>query len=163
MTHAVYVSRSRAGLGWPRAHLLIRRAVCAALDSEGVGRPCEVNVMLTNDAGIREINRAHRGIDSATDVLSFPMSEQIPGCFAAPACEINPGTGRLLLGDIVLSLERAESQGEEYGHGFDRELGYLTVHSALHLLGYDHVDEGPMKRLMREREEAVMSGLRLDV
>ena len=157
MEHEIEISRERTGLGHREAAGLIRGAVRRALDAEGVDRPCLISVMLTDDAGIREINRAQRGIDSATDVLSFPLNELREGDFDPDACEADPETGRLLLGDMVLDLERCAQQGAEYGHGFAHELQYLTVHSVLHLLGYDHLDEGARKRAMRAREKAIMA------
>lgn len=157
----VSVTRARRGLGHPGAYLLIRRAVSAALAAEGVAVPCEVNVLLTDDAGIREINRENRKVDAATDVLSFPFCELEAGAFRADDCERDPETGSVFLGDMVLSLPRCAAQGEEYGHGFDREAAYLAVHSTLHLLGYDHMDEGPEKRRMRGREKQIMRKLGL--
>lgn len=155
----ISLRRSRRGLGYPQARRLVLRAVSAALKSEGVGEPCEISVLLTDDEGIRGINRDFRGLDRPTDVLSFPLNTLEPGSFDAGACERDPETGALLLGDMAISLGRCAAQGEEYGHGFERELMYLTVHSALHLLGYDHVDEGADKRLMRSREKEIMSAL----
>ena len=134
---------------------LLRRVIPAALEAEGVSFPCEVDVLFTDDAGIHAINLEQRGVDRPTDVLSFPMFQLTPG--APPTLddvEADPGTGLVPLGDMVLSLERAEAQGAEYGHGAEREAAYLAVHSVLHLLGYDHLDEGPMKAQMRDREEA---------
>ena len=136
---------------------LLRRVIPAALEAEGVSFPCEVDVLFTDDAGIHAINLEQRGVDRPTDVLSFPMFQLTPG--APPTLddvEADPGTGLVPLGDMVLSLERAEAQGAEYGHGAEREAAYLAVHSVLHLLGYDHLDEGPMKAQMREREEAIL-------
>lgn len=160
MAARIGVSRERRGLGHPEARALVLRAAKAALKEQGVDVPCEISVMFTDDEGIREINREFRGIDSATDVLSFPMNELSPGAFDAEACERDPETGAVLLGDMAISLERCAAQGEEFGHGFEREIMYLTVHSVLHLLGYDHMDEGEMKRAMRAREEAIMARLR---
>ncbi len=155
--HSIEVYREKRGLGFPEAAKLIRRAAKAALRAQGVAEDCLISVMLTDDAGIHAINRTQRGIDSATDVLSFPLNELREGDFDPDACEADPETGRLLLGDMVLDLERCARQGEEYGHGFAHELQYLTVHSVLHLLGYDHMDEGARKRVMRAREKAVMA------
>ena len=160
MAERISVSRERRGLGHPEARALVLRAAKAALKEQGVDMPCEISVMFTDDEGIREINREFRGIDAATDVLSFPMNELSPGAFDAEACERDPETGAVLLGDMAISLERCAAQGEEFGHGFGREVMYLTVHSVLHLLGYDHMDEGEMKRAMRAREEAIMARLR---
>ena len=156
MKHEVYVSREVRNLGHNNAAALIRQAVQAALDAEGVDRPCIVSVMLTDEEGIRRVNAEFRGVDSATDVLSFPLNELEPGRFDPEACERDPETGAVMLGDMMISLPRCEAQGEEFGHGFAHELRYLSVHSVLHLLGYDHLDEGPMKRQMREREKAIM-------
>ena len=139
---------------------LLRRVIPAALEAEGVPFPCEVDVLFTDDAGIQAINREQRDVDRPTDVLSFPMFNLTPG--VPPTLEdveADPGTGLVPLGDMVLSLERAEAQGAEYGHGPEREAAYLAVHSVLHLLGYDHLDEGPQKAQMRAREEAILNGL----
>ena len=155
--HSIEIYREKRGLGFPEAAKLIRRAAKTALRAQGVAEDCLISVMLTNDAGIRAINRAQRGIDSATDVLSFPLNELREGDFDPDACEADPETGMLLLGDMVLDLERCAQQGAEYGHGFAHELQYLTVHSVLHLLGYDHLDEGARKRVMRAREKAIMA------
>lgn len=108
-----------------------------------------------------QANLETRGVDRPTDVLSFPMFELSPG--EKPRAEwADPDTGKVFLGDMVISLERANEQAEEYGHSLERELCYLTVHSVLHLLGYDHLDEGPMKRQMREREEKILTEMGLD-
>lgn len=153
------LSRSRTGLGFAQAKGLIYRAACEALSAEGVSEPVELSVLLTDDGGIREINREFRGIDSSTDVLSFPMTELEPGHFDASLCDSDPETGRIMLGDMALNLETCAAQGVEFGHGFARELQYLTVHSVLHLLGYDHVDEAEDKRLMRSREKEIIKNL----
>ena len=157
----VTVLREKRNLGFPETARLVRRAVKAALRAEGIAEDCLVSVMLTDNEGIREINLAQRGIDSATDVLSFPLNELTPGEFDAEACEYDFESELIMLGDMVLSLERCDAQAREYGHGFDREVSYLAVHSTLHLLGYDHMDEGEQKRLMRSREDAVMTELGL--
>ena len=125
----------------------LKKAAAAVLAEEGVDGPCELSVLLTDDEGIHALNREFRGVDRPTDVLSFPMGDE------------DPKTGRLLLGDMVLNVDRAAAQGEALGHGADHELSYLTVHSVLHLLGYDHEDEGEMKRAMRAREKIIMKRL----
>ena len=136
----------------------IRTCINAVLKAEGVTAKCEINVLVTDDAGIREINRTSRNIDSATDVLSFPMFELAPGELPKDWTEYeDPDTGLVPLGDMCISLERAVAQAKEFGHTTRREVGYLTIHSMLHLLGYDHLDEGPQKRQMRAREEAIAS------
>ena len=139
---------------------LLRRVIPAALEAEGVSFPCEVDVLFTDDAGIRAINLEQRGVDRPTDVLSFPMFDLKPGTPPAPEdVEADPGTGLVPLGDMVISLERVAAQAAEYGHSPEREAAYLAVHSVLHLLGYDHLDEGPQKARMRAREEAILNGL----
>ena len=156
MEHEVYVSREKTGLGHREAAGLIKKAAAMALEAEGVGVPCIISVMLTDDEGIHAVNKEFRDVDRATDVLSFPLNELTPGAFDPDECERDLDTGAVMLGDMMISLERCEAQGEEFGHGFNREIQYLTVHSVLHLLGYDHVDEGEMKRQMRAREKAIM-------
>lgn len=153
---AVEIRRDKPGLGSSSAGYHIRRAVRATLSSEGLDLPGEVAVLLTNDEGIRVINRESRGIDASTDVLSFPASEQKAGAFETDLCEIDPSSRKVFLGDIVISLERARLQGREYGHGAKREICYLAVHSVLHLLGYDHLDEGVNKMQMRDHEKAAI-------
>ena len=134
----------------------IRRCIDAVLREEGITVPCEINVLVTDDKGIHIINRESRNIDRPTDVLSFPMFELQPG---NPPQDwetyLDPDSGMCPLGDMCISLERAIAQAGEFGHSVKREVGYLTIHSMLHLLGYDHVDEGPMKKQMRAREEAI--------
>jgi len=146
-----------------RTKALLRKAIRTALTAEGVAVPCEVDVRLTDDGGIHAINLEMREVDRPTDVLSFPMFEFAPG--EPPTAEdedlFDPATGLVPLGDMVISLERVQAQAKEYGHSNRRELAYLTVHSVLHLLGYDHLDEGPMKAQMRGREEAIMRELGL--
>ncbi len=134
--------------------MLIRRCCHAVLDLEKIDGAVQVDVTLVDDAQIREINAEHRNMDVVTDVLSFPLGEN--GEF-----EVNHDTGEKLLGNIVLSLETAEKQAEDYGHSFNREVGYLTVHSMLHLLGYDHVNGGLEAVRMREKEETVMTQIGL--
>lgn len=157
--HDILITRDRANLGSNMAVKFIKKAIIKTLEVEGVAVPCEVNVLLTDDAGIHEINLEFREIDRPTDVLSFPMNELIAGEFDSEACEENMDTGKKMLGDMVLSLERAREQAIEYGHSEGREICYLTIHSILHLLGYDHMDEGEEKRLMRSREEIVCERL----
>ena len=155
--HEIQVYREKRNLGWPESAKLIRKAVKTALKAQGVQDDCTVNVLLTDDEGIRAVNLAQRGIDAPTDVLSFPLNELREGDFSPENCEFDYETERIMLGDMVLDLERCAKQGEEYGHGFAHELSYLTVHSVLHLLGYDHLDEGLRKQRMRAREKAIMA------
>ncbi len=134
----------------------VRKCVEATLAAEGVTADCEINVLITNDKGIHAINKASRDIDKPTDVLSFPMFQLEVGSPPEDwASYLDPETGLCPLGDLCISLERATAQAKEFGHSVKREVGYLTIHSILHLLGYDHLDEGPQKAQMRAREEAV--------
>jgi probable rRNA maturation factor len=134
---------------------VIRQCVEATLQEEKVTVPCEINVLVTNDKGIHAINLASRNIDRPTDVLSFPMFQLQPGTPPEGEEYLDIETGLCPLGDMCISLERAAAQAKEFGHSTRREIGYLTIHSMLHLLGYDHLDEGEMKRQMRNREEAI--------
>lgn len=154
--HKIYLRRARRGLGGGFDIRLLRRCVRIALHMEGVDMPCEVSVLITDDAGIREINKTFRDKDAPTDVLSFPMQLLTPGNFNPDRTEINPETGLLPLGDIILSADRVAAQAAQYGQDLNREMAYLTVHSALHLLGYDHTDEGEDKRAMRAREKDIL-------
>lgn len=138
----------------------IRKVIRAALAAEGVTFPCEIDVLVTDDAGIHQINLDMRQVDSPTDVLSFPEFELTPGELPSEE-DADPATGLVPLGDMALSMERVKVQAKEYGHSNRRELAYLVVHSVLHLLGYDHLDEGAMKAQMRSREEAIMTQLGL--
>ncbi len=139
----------------------IRKCIQKTLDAEGVTARCEINVLVTDDAGIRVINRESRDLDKATDVLSFPMFQLEAGAPPENWEDYkDPATGLVPLGDMCISLERAVAQALEFGHSTRREVGYLTIHSMLHLLGYDHLDEGAQKRQMRGREEAIASSIR---
>lgn len=134
----------------------ITKCAEAVLQAECVPFPCEINILVTNDSGIRAINKASRDIDAPTDVLSFPMFELTPGEIPENWDNfLDPETGMCPLGDMAISLERAVAQAKEYGHGTRREVGYLTIHSVLHLLGYDHLDEAEQKAQMRKREEEI--------
>ena len=139
---------------------IIRRCIEACLVAENVLVSCEINVLVTNDDQVRQINKAMREIDKATDVLSFPMFQLEPGDPPAKSAEyLDPETGLCPLGDMVLSFERAVAQANEFGHSVKREIGYLTIHSMLHLLGYDHLDEGEQKKQMRKREEEIAASI----
>ena len=153
----IHVTADIPGVGDERK-AFVRKVIRTALAAEGVDFPCEVDVLLTNDAHIHELNREQRGIDRPTDVLSFPAFDLRPGVLPEPA-DADPGSGLVPLGDMVVSLERAAAQAKEYGHSNRRELAYLTVHSVLHLLGYDHLDEGPQKAQMRAKEEEILEKL----
>lgn len=130
--------------------MLIRRCCHAVLETEQFEGSAEVEVSLVDNEAIHLINREHRKVDAVTDVLSFPLGEN--GVY-----DIDPKTGAYMLGEIVLSMERADEQAREFGHTLQREVGYLTVHSMLHLLGYDHVNGGMEALRMREKEETIMN------
>ncbi|WP_249299211.1 rRNA maturation RNase YbeY [Feifania hominis] len=137
---------------------LLLRCVDETLRAEGFPEPAEISVTFVDDEAIHELNLQARGVDRPTDVLSFPLLEWD----GEPDFEAvrNRATGAVMLGDIVLSLERAAAQAQEYGHSFERETGFLCVHSMLHLLGYDHV-EPDEEQVMRQRAEAVLQTLGL--
>ena len=140
----------------PMISHIISQCVEATLKAEHIPVTCEINVMVTNDKGIHAVNLASRNIDRPTDVLSFPMFQLEPGNPPEDWEEyLDFETDMCPLGDMCISLERAIAQAREFGHSVKREVGYLTIHSMLHLLGYDHLDEGPMKAQMRAREEAI--------
>jgi probable rRNA maturation factor len=129
--------------------MLVRNAIEATLAFENVSADCEVSVTFADNEGIRAINREYRQIDAPTDVLSFPLFEE--------------SAGKKQLGDIVLSLERCAAQAEEFGHSFERECAFLTVHSTLHLLGYDHVNGEEEEQDMRKRQTAIVEQMGLGV
>lgn len=140
---------------------IIKKCIQQTLAAEGVTFPCEINVLITDDKGIQGINKASRNIDNPTDVLSFPMFQFSPGVLPEDITDyLDPETGLCPLGDMAISLERAVAQAQEFAHSVRREIGYLTIHSMLHLLGYDHLDEGVQKKQMRTREEEIASGMR---
>lgn len=122
---------------------------------------CEVNIIFTDNDGIREINNLHRGIDAPTDVLSFPMCQfgstiDYDSLDASPLEYFNQDTGELMLGDIILNIDRINSQAEEYGHTRRRETAFLVAHSMLHLFGYDHIDDEE-RIIMEEKQEEILT------
>ena len=141
-----------------RLKMLVREAIEATLDYEQYGNPCEVSVSFVDNAEIRDLNKKFRGIDKATDVLSFPLFDYEGESEEPPVDEMLG-----MLGDIVLSLEQADIQANEYGHSFEREVAFLTVHSMLHLLGYDHETGEEDEADMRRRQSAVMDLMGLSV
>lgn len=136
--------------------LLIRKACNATLKLEGFENSAEVDVTLVDDEEIKALNTVHRKIEKSTDVLSFPLGED-------GVWDKNPATDAFMLGDIVISVDHATAQADLYGHGIEREIAFLTVHSMLHLLGYDHEKGGLQKTIMREKEEAVLEALGLAI
>ena len=136
--------------------LLIRKACIATLKKENFELPAEIEVTLVDDEEIKRVNSEFRKIDDSTDVLSFPLG--MDGKY-----DTNPETGAKMLGDVMISVEHAVAQAELYGHGLEREIAFLTVHSVLHLLGYDHVNGGLEQTLMREKEEMILDQLGLAI
>ncbi len=136
---------------------LVRRAVIYSLDHEGFFNNAEVSVTFTDNEGIRKLNLQYRGIDKPTDVLSFPLTDY-EGGEEPPADE-----EAVSLGDIVISLERAREQADEFGHSFVREIAFLTVHSMLHLLGYDHVNSDEEDREMCKKQKQILISMGLGV
>ena len=134
--------------------MLVRRCCNAVLRLEEFGAPAEISVTFVDNKKIHELNKQYRHKDAPTDVLSFPMGDN--GVY-----DINHDTGAKILGDIVISMEKAVEQAERFDHSLDREVGYLTAHSVLHLLGYDHERGGIDRVRMREKEEQVMTQLGL--
>ena len=158
--HKIYARHGRVMVPDRLPIPLIKRCICAVLRAEGADLPCEISVLVTDDHSIRGINREFRGVDEPTDVLSFPMQVfSSPGWRTFGRDQIEPETGLLPLGEIVLSAERVSKQAQEIGHSRDSEAAYLVVHSVLHLLGYDHTDEAEGKRLMRGREKEIAKEL----
>ncbi|MCI6561495.1 MAG: rRNA maturation RNase YbeY [Oscillospiraceae bacterium] len=150
----VYVKNNQSEVKVPVGiRLLIRRCCQAVLTTESFGKDAEVSVSFVSNIEIKNLNKIYRNKDSVTDVLSFPLTG------SDGSVEINQETGAVLLGDIVISLETAVKQASNYGHSLEREIGFLTVHSMLHLLGYDHETSQLDQRIMREKEESVLEKL----
>ena len=141
-----------------KVKMLVRSAVEATLDYEQYGNPCEVSVTFVDNEGIHGLNKKFRGVDSPTDVLSFPLFDFDGESEEPPVDEL-----MRMLGDIVISLEKAKAQAEEFGHSFEREVAFLTVHSMLHLLGYDHETGEDDETDMRKRQSEIMEILGLGV
>ena len=141
----------------PEIEKAITDVCTAVLDSEECDFDAEISITLVDNEVIREINNEQRGIDKATDVLSFPMLEFDEDGNADGEYETDGDF--IVLGDIVISMERAREQSIEYGHSFLREVAFLTAHSMLHLLGYDHVDDEEGERIMNEKQENVLTSL----
>lgn len=151
----VIISRSSKEVKVPTGvRLLVRRCCTAVLVNEKFEGSAEISVKFVNDDEIQQLNREFRNIDRSTDVLSFPLGEN--GVY-----DINNDTGAKMLGDIVISIDHAVEQADTYGHTLEREIGFLTVHSMLHLLGYDHENGGLEAVRMREKEETVLTQLGL--
>ena len=149
----VYIRNNQRKIKLPSGlRLLIRKCCMAVLQYENFGNDCEVSVSLVDNDEIRRLNRSYRNKDKSTDVLSFPLGEN--GVY-----DVNRETGASLLGDVVISMETAVKQAYVYGHSLEREVGFLTVHSMFHLLGYDHETSALDAAVMHEKEEAVLTEL----
>lgn len=163
MANKIHITYDCFSIRQPLISAVIHTCIEKTLQAEGITVPCEINVLVTNDKGIQAVNQASRGIYAPTDVLSFPMFRLEAGNPPANWDEyLDAETDLCPLGDMCISLERAIAQAKQFGHSVRREVGYLTIHSMLHLLGYDHLDEGEQKKQMRAREEAIagaMSGM----
>ena len=158
MNHQIRVTAEAAVQNEDELRALITRCALQVLESEGIDFDCFIDVTIVDGETIREMNAEYRDKDAVTDVLSFPMYEFWNG---EPEEELDadPETDCVMLGDMILNYDRAVEQAQDFGHSTERECGFLTVHSVLHLLGYDHMDEGPMKAQMRAREEAILGTL----
>ena len=155
-----YEAEKKLDISWEE---IIRQVVEGTLDYEGCPYETEVNVVLTDNEGIKEVNQEYRNVDGPTDVLSFPMleydspsdfegvEEQFADCF-------NPETGELMLGDIMISVDKVTEQAEKYGHSKERELAFLTAHSMLHLCGYDHMEEEELL-FMEQKQREILEGI----
>ncbi len=151
----VFITDEQKAIPLPRGtKLLVRRCCKAVLAEEKMDGKAEISVTFVDNDAIQELNKTHRKIDRETDVLSFPLGEN-------GEYDINPSNGAKLLGDIVISAEKAVEQAKLYNHSLQREIGFLTVHSMLHLLGYDHELGGMEEVRMREKEEKVLTKLGL--
>ena len=158
MNHQIRVTAEAAVQNEDELRALITRCALQVLESEGIDFDCFIDVTIVDGETIREMNAEYRDKDAVTDVLSFPMYEFWNG---EPEEELDadPETDCVMLGDMILNYDRAVEQAQDFGHSTERECGFLTVHSVLHLLGYDHMDEGPMKAQMRAREEDILGAL----
>ena len=165
MEHQIEISREVKNLGHNNYAALIKKAVNMALEAEGVTVPCLVSVMLTDDEGIRRVNREFRDVDRATDVLSFP-TVNYPAGKTAGRCEkrlrqeYDPEVGACVLGDIIISMDHVRAQAAAYGHSEQRESGYLLTHGLFHLMGYDHMTDED-KPVMRAMEEKALASIGL--
>ncbi|HCW05539.1 MAG: rRNA maturation RNase YbeY [Clostridiales bacterium] len=163
----IYIENTQTQINWTEdKEENIRKVIDFALKEEGVNRDYQVSVLLVDNEEIKDINRKYREIDKVTDVLSFPLLDYPQGKVFKEVYENNNfhesmlDQGEIVLGDIVLSLEKAKEQSIEYGHTFKREISYLIIHSILHLLGYDHMNDQDKER-MREREEYILSSFNI--
>jgi len=157
----IYIENGQEKIPVKPEHLeLIKETVMQCLTDEGFGIGCEINILLTDDESIQKLNMQYRDIDRPTDVLSFPMAEVEKGKLLSCQGDIDMDEGLLLLGDIIISLETALKQAEDYGHSFEREIAFLTSHGVFHLLGYDHIEKDDEIEMV-SKQEAVLEKLGL--
>lgn len=155
--HIEYEAERNLEIPWEK---IIQDIAKGALEYEDCPYEAEINVVLTDNEGIRQVNKEYRNIDSPTDVLSFPMLEyDTPSDFSEVEEDFadcfNPETGELILGDIMISVDKVEEQAGKYGHSKERELAFLTAHSMLHLCGYDHMVEEE-RLIMEEKQHQIL-------
>lgn len=157
MKSAVVIENCQDKVAIKQEHInLIEKTVLECLMREKIDIPCEVSVTIVDDERIRQINNEYRKVDKPTDVLSFPIADFYEGYLESDLGDCDLDRGLLLLGDIVLSAERAVEQAEQYGHSLEREIAFLICHSMLHLLGYDHMNEC-QERLMFDKQENILT------
>lgn len=159
--HFEYEAKKKFGFDY---ETLMKKVIEQVLDYEGCPYEVEINIVITDNEEIRAVNAEYRQIDRATDVLSFPMiSYDVPGDFSKVEEDntlFHPETGELLLGDIMISIDKVYEQAEQYGHSVERELGFLTAHSMLHLCGYDHMEEEE-RNAMEQKQREIMDLVQL--
>lgn len=157
----VYIDNEQTAIEVIEEYLqLIQKTAMQCLKDENFSRGCEINILLTDDENIRQINKQHRDIDRSTDVLSFPMADIENGKLISDQGDVDMDEGLLLLGDIIISMETALRQSEDYGHSMERELAFLTAHGVFHLLGYDHMEKDDETDMI-SRQEASLKKLGL--
>ena len=157
--HEIYIEDVRENTELSESLItLLNDTVSKTLELENIDKECYVSITIVEADEIKELNAEHRGIDKVTDVLSFPVVNLLDGSDISDAGDYYDG--RLILGDVVLCADRASEQAEEFGHSVEREFGYLTCHSVLHLIGYDHETDDE-REVMRQKEEVVMNELNL--
>lgn len=161
MNNVEFINRQRKVKVTDELKNMLVMCVNTALRNESIDTPSSVDITFVSDKTIKQINREYRGKNMPTDVLSFPMIEFSEGKLLDNEEEYIDEDGTMFLGDIIISLERAVSQAEEYGHSFMREAGFLCVHSMLHLLGYDHEEDEESRKAMRVKEEAALNEIGL--
>ncbi|MDP4180945.1 MAG: rRNA maturation RNase YbeY [Bacillota bacterium] len=153
---AIYIENCQKKMEVPDSiEAIIKKVVDACLEIEKFSIPSEISILLVDDEKIQEINNEHRNIDKPTDVLSFPVVDMFEGEIISDEGDFDMDENLLLLGDIIISMETAYRQAEEYGHSVDREIAFLTSHGVFHLLGYDHMEKEAEEKMLGKQEEAL--------